>query len=61
MADNKNNNNNNGTPINQSVVVGRENRLIHSLQADNSNFVPPPVSNLSGNAANVTNNKNKNK
>lgn len=59
MADNKNNSNNNGIPINESVGVGEENRLIHSLQADNSNFVPPPVSNLNGNAANVTNNKNK--
>ncbi len=61
MPDNKNNNTNNVRPINESVVVNDDNHLIHSLQIDNSNFAPPPVSNLNGNVSNTTDNNNEDK
>lgn len=61
MPDNKNNKNN-VVLINDSVTVDeKRDYLIHSLQPDNSDFTPPLVSNLNGNAANTTGNNNENK
>lgn len=55
MSDNKNKNG--GKPFNESV--GNDgNRLIHSLQTDSSNYVPPSISKLSVDNASAKTNTN---